>query len=82
MDIQQNDASKIDLPSFHIFGEKDPILADGQALEPYWNTEKRMKYTHTRGHEIDMNMTRREPELGKLLKDFLDEQKNDYVDEY
>lgn len=61
----------IDLPSFHIFGAKDNLLKDSQALAMYWISSKKGNYTHERGHAIDMDLCRREKDLACLLNDFL-----------
>ena len=60
------------LPSFHIFGIDDPIQLDGRSMmNEYWDSSLVTEYTHEKGHEIDMQLVRREPDLKVLLEDFL-----------
>jgi len=63
----------IDVPSFHIFGKKDRLLVDGKKMADYWDPSKKVTHTHGRGHEIDMQMNKREKEMMVKLKKFLDE---------
>lgn len=64
----------VDLPSFHIFGKRDRIMADSLKIAEYWSRSRRTSCTHKRGHAIDMQMCNRETELMAKLDDFLDEQ--------
>lgn len=60
-------------PSFHIFGKKDKHLTDSKIIaQQYWDQSQSITCTHDRGHEIDMQMWKREIEMIDQLQKFLD----------
>ena len=67
-----NTANIIAIPSFHIFGSKDPIKDDSHKLEQYWDSNSKTVYTHEKGHEIDMLLLHREKQVALLLTEFFD----------
>ncbi|KAL7526956.1 hypothetical protein ACHAWF_001983 [Thalassiosira exigua] len=70
----KEEGSPIDLPSFHIYGEKDPYLSDSRRVAGYWDETNRVEHTHARGHEIDVRMRVREKELMAKLNQFVGQQ--------
>ena len=70
----EKDAPPIEIPSFHIWGNKDPHFPDSKAISEYWDASQRVICSHDRGHEIDMQMHRRELQMITNLEKFLDEQ--------
>ena len=62
----------VELPSFHLFGEKDKRLKESKIVASYWDSSQQVTYTHDRGHEIDTLMWTRETETMKSLNLFLD----------
>merc|ERR1712087_520530 len=67
----QEEGFPLCLPSFHIFGNLDPIKFDSWKLEKLWDPAQKKSYTHKKGHEIDMQMINREPELAHQVKEFI-----------
>ena len=65
--------TKIEIPSFHIYGKNDRQLNDSKIISEYWSLTQ---LTHSRGHEIDIQMHTREKEMMKKLNSFYDEMKN------
>jgi hypothetical protein len=72
--ISRDSTTKIDIPSFHIYGKNDRQLNDSKIISEYWSLTQ---LTHSRGHEIDIQMHTREKEMMKKLNSFYDEMKND-----
>jgi predicted esterase len=62
------------IPSFHIFGRRDPILNDSISISNYWDPNQKEIYYHSRGHEIDMQISYRETELMSKFNIFLGKQ--------
>ena len=67
------EGTTIDLPSFHIYGGRDWLLVDSKKIANYWDPSQKVTHTHGRGHEIDIQMNKREKEMMVKLNDFLDE---------
>ena len=65
--------TKIEIPSFHIYGKNDRQLNDSKIISEYWSHTQRCAHTHSRGHEIDIQMHAREKEMMKKLNSFYDE---------
>jgi hypothetical protein len=65
-------ATKIDMPSFHIFGRKDRHMNDGMTMSDRWTDVGRVAHVHCSGHEIDVRMHAREKEMMRKLRIFLD----------
>ena len=61
----------INMPSFHILGLKDRHLNDSRTISQFWDKSQKATFTHDRGHEIDMQMWKREKELMERLNEFL-----------
>ena len=74
-----NNSLLFNIPSFHINGKWDPSRSDSDKLKEYWKEGKRSSYTHNSGHEIDLQIVTREPDLGNLLHAFMANQKNKSV---
>ena len=63
----------IEMPSFHIFGKKDYLLADSKKIADYWDPAQKATHTHGGGHEISVQMSVTEKEMIAKLNIFLDE---------
>jgi pimeloyl-ACP methyl ester carboxylesterase len=74
MSLDKDDSRTIEIPSFQIFGARDPIKPDSHVLERYWDASRKITYTHRKGHEIDLQILRVEKSLKSLLDNFLDKQ--------
>ena len=71
-------STTIEMPSLHIFGKKDDKhLSNSKMLAGYWDHSQKMTHTHGRGHEIDMQISKRETEMMLKLNKFLDERLED-----
>lgn len=71
--LSRDSATKIDIPSFHIYGKNDRQLNDSKIISEYWSQTQRCTHMHGRGHEIDIQMHTREKEMMKKLNSFYDE---------
>lgn len=65
----------IEIPSVHVMGKDDKHLPKSKLLARYWKPSMQALYTHKGGHIIDMQMIRREQELGVIMKNFLEARK-------
>lgn len=74
--VSRDSITKIDMPSFHIYGKNDRQLNDSKIISDYWSNTQLCTHTHSRGHEIDIQMHTREKEMMKKLNSFYDELKN------
>ena len=59
------------LPSFHLLGEKDPLINQSEAISKCWDPFQKVTHTHDSGHEVDLLMWTRETELMASLYGFL-----------
>ena len=69
----QSDSSinSIHLPSLHIQGKTDSYLEESKAIQDYWVEGERQTYMHAGGHEIDLQILVREPQLKTVLEEFI-----------